>query len=73
MINDLYELEELYGRAEGALYVDEMLVNYNEQVLTSALEQGLLETRTVCIGPNCGRILCWLTEKGRCKASATMH
>lgn len=73
MINDFLAIEQLYDRSETALYIDEVLLNYKEQDVTSAIQAGYIQTRTVCIGPNCGRVLCWLTEKGRCKANASMH
>jgi hypothetical protein len=73
MIQDFLALENMYEQNEATLYMDEVLQNYDTKEFTSAVTHGFLETRTVCIGPNCGRVLCWLTEKGRCKARAYMH
>ncbi len=73
MIRDFFALEEIYGRMESALYVDDLLFNYEADDLAQAVQQGYLQTRTICIGPDCGRVLCWLTEKGRCKAKSSMH
>lgn len=73
MLNDFLELESFYGRRSAALYIDEAFKNYGEDKVEQAVNEGFLETRIICIGPDCGRILCWLTQKGRQLAMASVH
>jgi hypothetical protein len=67
MLQDLLSLEQ-YGDGS-ALFIDELLKHYGEEPLKYALQQGFLVRRIICIGPDCGRCLCWLSDAGRLAAS----
>ncbi|MGH1456719.1 MAG: hypothetical protein ACRBDI_08050 [Alphaproteobacteria bacterium] len=73
MILELLSMENVFGKTEAMLYLDEILSNYDKDEVSAAVENGYIETRVICIGPDCGRILCHLSEKGRCKANESMH
>lgn len=70
MLDDLLSLEHVFGRGHGALFMEDLLRQYNEDEVINAFEQGLVERRMVCIGPDCGRCLCYLSDEGRRMACA---
>ena len=71
MLSDLLSLESMFGRKGATLFLDEAITRYGEQNIKNALNQGHLENRTVYLGPDSGRTLCWLSEEGRCAAART--
>ncbi len=73
MIRDMLLMESVFDRAEAALYLDEVLCGVDVQEVKDAIEAGYITTKAICIGPDCGRVLCSLSEKGRCKAMEFMH
>ena len=65
MLRDFYMLEDLFGADSAGVYLDEVLEHYAEEELRMAFETGYLQGRVICIGPDCGRVLCWLSHDGR--------
>lgn len=68
MLNDFLSIERLFGEEGAALYVEEVLKKYGANPLNDALKKGHIVTRTINIGPDTGRTLCWLSEEGRVTA-----
>lgn len=71
MLADLMLLEIYYGSGSAALYFEELSRRYGVQPVRRALKAGEIITRKVLLGPDCGRLLVSLTEKGR-KAAAQL-
>lgn len=65
MLDDFLSLENMFGRQQAAIFIDDLLARYSVQDVTHALEEGLVERRMICIGPDCGRCVCYLSDKGR--------
>lgn len=68
MLQDFLTLESFYGLGGGALFLDEVTRRYGAESVRLALESGDLLQRMICVGPDCGRCLCWLSEEGRRRA-----
>ncbi|MGH1377051.1 MAG: hypothetical protein ACRBCK_11965 [Alphaproteobacteria bacterium] len=68
MLSDLLSLESCFGKFESVMFVDDIQNTYGEYSVEQAIEAGYLEWRIICIGPDCGRQLCWLSDKGRAAA-----
>tara|TARA_R110002072_G_scaffold287170_1_gene452459 strand:- start:1385 stop:1606 length:222 start_codon:yes stop_codon:yes gene_type:complete len=73
MLSDFLSLEQYYGTQNAALYFEDVLSQYEEDAVFKALEQGYLIKKIMCIGPDCGRCLCWLSDDGRSYAQGGMH
>lgn len=65
MLQDFLTLESFYGLGGGALFMDEVMQHYGVDRVRCAVESGFLLQRVICVGPDCGRCLCWLSEEGR--------
>lgn len=65
MLEDLYILEQFYGRTQAAMFMESAIERYGAQALREAMDHHHIERRMVCIGPDCGKCLCYLTEEGR--------
>ncbi|PCJ99360.1 MAG: hypothetical protein COA45_04795 [Zetaproteobacteria bacterium] len=65
MLADFLSLEMFYGRVGAVFSIEEILERYGEKCVRSAINEGYLVKRTICIGPDCGRDLCWLSDMGR--------
>lgn len=65
MLNDFLSIERLFGEDGAALYIEEIVNKYGETPLNKALECGHIVVRTINIGPDSGRTLCWLSDEGR--------
>ncbi len=73
MLSDLLSLERCFGKFEAVMFMEEIEDTYGELLVEEAIDAGHLEWRMVCIGPDCGRRLCWLSEKGREVARRRYH
>lgn len=73
MLEDFLSLETVFGRGQAALFFDELVGVYGGEKLAQALEQGYLLHRKICIGPDCGRSLCYLSEEGRRAAACAQQ
>ncbi len=69
MLSDLLTLETLFDRKEAALYLDDLIKHYHLHDVFDALNQGHIITKTIYMGQNQGRCLCWLSDSGRCIAA----
>jgi hypothetical protein len=65
MLSDLLLLEMYYGSGSAALFFEDVSLRYGAPVLQKALRAGELATRQVLLGPDAGRWLITLTDKGR--------
>ena len=65
MLHDFFALEQFFGRKESALFIEDVIEQYGFQTVCKAIERGHLIKRRICIGPDCGRYLCWLSDEGR--------
>lgn len=69
MLSDLLLLEIYYGSGAAALYFEEISERYGIPVIQKALRKGEVMARQVLLGPDSGRWLVALTDKGRAHAS----
>jgi hypothetical protein len=69
MLSDLLLLEIYYGSGSAALYFEEMSERYGIPAIQKALRKGEVITRKVLLGPDTGRWLVTLTDKGRLNAN----
>lgn len=65
MLNDFFTIELYFGSPESAQIQEDLIRRYGYKPVHEALERGYLEAREIFCGPLRGRILCWLSEKGR--------
>jgi hypothetical protein len=70
MLADFLTLEIYYGRESGAMFAEEAARRYGSGALGRAVRAGDLTRRCVFCGPDCGRVLFWLTAQGRRRAAA---
>ncbi len=73
MLSDFLSLEQFYGVNDSAFYIEDLLRRYDLDSVRVALDSGLLIKKKICIGPDCGREMCWLSEKGREEAVRKLH
>lgn len=73
MLSDLLSLEHLFGQENAALNIEDLLNRYGSDSVGDAIERGDIIRHRVCIGPDCGRDVCWLSENGRCKAAQFLY
>ena len=72
MLSDLLALEAYFGSAESALFFEDLSRQYSPRAIRRALQEGYITGRQVRCGPDCGRRLFWLTEKGRHRAQTAL-
>ncbi len=72
VLMDFLSLESFFGYKSAALFLEEIQNRYSHAEIKSAFSKGYLERRRICIGPDCGRYLCWLSDKGRCEAKKSI-
>ena len=65
MLEDLFSLEKLFGEEGAALFLEDVMRRYDEMVIEREIQNGHIIKRTINIGPDSGRALCWLSDKGR--------
>jgi hypothetical protein len=68
MLSDFLLLEAYYGSPAAALFFEDLSVQYGVPAIRRALRGGDLVAKRVLCGPDCGRLLLWLSEKGRTTA-----
>lgn len=73
MLSDFLALESFYDECGAVQYLDDITMRYGPLSVRQALESGYLERRLICIGPDCGRCVCRLSEIGRNEALKSMH
>jgi hypothetical protein len=65
MLSDILLLEVFYGSGSAALFLEEITSRYGLAPLQKALRAGELALRQVLLGPDRGRWIVALTDKGR--------
>ena len=65
MLSDLLILEHYYGHPSCALFFEELARKYGVETIRKAMKAGDITARTVMVGPDAGRMLVGLTDKGR--------
>jgi hypothetical protein len=69
MLSELYALETFYGSEAAAQFFSKLSKKYGVEPVTKAIHDGLLAIRSIQLGPDAGKTLLYLTEKGRSQAS----
>jgi hypothetical protein len=70
MLSDFLMLEAFYGPPSAALFLEELSKRYGLPAIRKALRAGEIVAKPVLCGPDCGRWLLGLTDKGRAAAHA---
>jgi hypothetical protein len=65
MLSDLLILEIYYGHPSCAQFFEDMARKYGVAAVRKALREGEIVARPVVVGPDSGRLLLGLTDKGR--------
>jgi hypothetical protein len=65
MLSDLLILEIYYGHPSCAQFFEDMARKYGLEAMRKALRAGEITVRPVALGPDSGRMLVGLTDKGR--------
>ena len=68
MMHDFLLLEMYYGPADAAQYFEDVVKKHGRKNLEKARACGHIVMRTISVGPDRGRVMCWLSEQGREKA-----
>jgi hypothetical protein len=68
MLSDFLLLESYYGDGQSAQFIEDFLDRYGQAAFAQALMAGQIMRRRVMMGPDQGRWLVSLTEKGRSEA-----
>jgi len=68
MLYDFMILEIYYGPTAASLYLEELSLRYGLPAIQKALTAGDVILKRIACGPDCGRIIVWLSEKGRARA-----
>lgn len=69
ILSDFLTLESYFSNEESAQFFEECSCKYGTRPIMKCIKAGELACRTIHIGPDSGKKLLWLTEKGRQKAS----
>jgi hypothetical protein len=65
MLSDFLTLEVYFGHEASAQFFEDLTERYGKKPIENALKAGDLVKKKVLIGPDTGRDLVWLSEKGR--------
>jgi hypothetical protein len=65
MLSDLLILEAYYGHPSCAEFFEDLARRYGVETVRRALRAGEIITKPVIVGPDSGRLLVGLTDKGR--------
>lgn len=65
MLSDLFILENFYDHPSCPLFFEDVARRYGLMAIREALRQGQIHARPVLVGPDAGRVLLSLTDKGR--------
>ena len=69
ILSDFLTLEVYFDNQESAQFFEECSQKYGSELLRKYIDGGELACRKIHIGPDTGKSLLWLTQKGREKAS----
>ncbi len=72
MLRDFLLLELYYGSVDSAQYLEDVVHRYGKESLEKARVCGDVVMRKMLLGPDRGRMVCWLSELGRDKATQFM-
>ncbi|MGH1399224.1 MAG: hypothetical protein ACRBCT_08435 [Alphaproteobacteria bacterium] len=67
ILSDLLTLELYFSSVESALFFEESVRKYGHETVKKCITAGEIVARKIYIGPDAGRTLLCLTEKGRLK------
>lgn len=65
LMDDFLKLERCFNREESALFLDDLELEYGPEIISNALDKGILQERHIMLGPDYGRKLCTLTSHAR--------
>lgn len=66
MITDFQMLEDYFGRTHAVQTYEDIARYYGGEAIQRAISAGYIAGKTILCGPDRGRCILWLTEKGRC-------
>ena len=69
ILSDFLTLESYFGNQETAQFFEDCVQKYGVERLQKRINAGELAYRQIHIGPDAGKCLLWLTQKGREQAS----
>lgn len=69
ILSDFLTLEVYFANDESAQFFEECSEKYGIKPIRKCIAAGELACRKIYIGPDAGRMLLWLTAKGRQNAS----
>ncbi len=67
MLSDFLTLEIYFGHDASAQFFEDLAKRYGKKSIEKAVQTGDLIQKKIAIGPDAGRDLIWLSEKGRQK------
>ena len=71
ILSDFLTLETYFDNQESAQFFEECSYKYGIEPIQKCLRAGELACRKIHIGPDAGKILLLLTDKGRQKGTST--
>ena len=69
ILSDFLTLEVYFSNSESAQFFEECSQKYGAEPVKTCIKKGELACRQILIGPDAGKNLLWLTDKGREKAN----
>ncbi len=70
ILSDFLTLEVYFSGEEAACFFEDASKKYGAKPLQACIEAGDLICRAVRMGPDAGRLVVWLSDKGRTKAAS---
>jgi len=71
ILSDFLILDAYFDNQESAQFFEDCAGKYGIQPVQKYLEKGDIACRKILMGPDAGKTLLWLTDKGRAKASSS--
>lgn len=68
ILSDFLTLESYFSSEESARFFEDISQKYGTEPLKKCIESGEIICRKVYIGPDQGRVMLFLSDKGRSKA-----
>lgn len=72
ILSDFLTLEVYFSNEESARFFEDVSTRYGAAPLAKCIVAGELVCRRIHIGPDAGRALLWLTDKGRMRAQSRL-
>lgn len=69
ILSDFLTLEAYFSNEESAQMFEDCALKYGIEPIQKCIKAGELACRKIHIGPDAGKLILWLTQKGRDKAA----